>query len=101
MANLKLDENLLKEIEKDPHFFVGKIIDISEAPDSLSSHLNAPLASSFGVTKKEMSVQVAENLISEIAKKAKIEVVCLFKDQITDKPRFVEQMKEDRIVLLE
>jgi len=100
MSNLKLDETLLLEIEKDIKSFVGTVIDISTAPEILSSHLDANYASSRGVTSQELSIQVAENRIRKVASRAKVEVICLFSEQVEKDTKLLEQLRINRIILL-
>lgn len=100
MITIKLDEKLLKDIEKDVSLFVDKIIDISGVSDVFSSSLNTELASSFGVTKRDLSIQVVENRIREISSNANIEVVCFFKEQVEKKTDLLEQLLPGRIIIL-
>ena len=78
---------------------MGKIIDISEASDALSSHLDVAFAKSVSVTQNEMSVQVAENRIRELAAKANLEVICLVRQQVENEPELLTQLCSNRIVL--
>jgi hypothetical protein len=96
----ELDEELLGELEKDISIFVNKIIDLSQASLALSSHLNAEIANRFGVTQKELSIQVAEDHIRELALKADIEVICLFKDQVQKANNLINELRVKRIILL-
>ena len=97
---IKLDGQLLEDIGTDASSFIGKIIDISEAPESLSSCLNIEWASSFGVTKQDLSTQVAENRIREISSRANIQVVCFFKEQVEKETVLLDQLRIGRLVLL-
>jgi len=54
----ELDEKLLGELEKDISCFVNRVIDISNVPPTLASHLNIDLAGRFNVTQKELAVQL-------------------------------------------
>ena len=99
MLTIKLDEKLLEDIGKDASSFVGKIIDISEVSDVFSSSLNIELASSFGVTRKDLSIQVAENRIRELASSANIQVVCFFKEQVEKETKLLERLLPNRIIL--
>lgn len=100
MLTTKLNKELLEEMGREITSFVGKIIDISGAPEALSSHLDVAWASSVGVTQKEMSVQVAEDRIHELAAKANIRVVCLAKQQVENDSELLAQLSPKWIVLL-
>lgn len=96
----EFDEKLLGDLENDINSFVNKIIDISKVPLKFSSHLNIELAKRFGVTKRELSVQVVEDYIRKLAFKAKIEVFCFSKDQIEKESELIEKFRVGRIILL-
>jgi len=100
MYALIFNEALLNDLKEDVHCFSGKSIDISKAPTSLSTHLNASFSKSFGVTKKQMAVQLAEGAITEIATKAKIKVVCFIKDQVRNEPKIIEQFLSLKWIVL-
>lgn len=99
MLSLKLDEKLLEDIGKDISSFVGKIIDISQVSDTFSSHLDIKWASSFGITRKDLSIQVAENRIRQLSSNANIQVVCFFKEQVEKETALIEQLLPSRIIL--
>ncbi len=100
MLTIKLDEKLLDDIGKDVSSFLGKIIDISEVSDVFSSSLDIEWASSFGVTRKDLSIQVVENRIREISSSANIQVVCFFKEQVEGKTELLERLlpKSDHLI---
>lgn len=100
MRVIKLDGKLLEAIGKDISSFVGKIIDISEASDVFSSSLDVEWASSFGVTRKDLSVQVAENRIRELSSKANVQVICFFKEHVEKETELLEQLLPSRILLV-
>lgn len=100
MLTIKLDDKLFLEIEKNISLFVGKMIDISEVSDALSSHLDVEWAKSVGVTQNEMSVQVAENHIRDLAAKANIEVVCLVRQQVENEPELIAQLCSSNRIML-
>ena len=100
MIVIKLADKLLEAIEEDISPFVGKIIDISEASDVFSSHLDVEWVSFFGLTRKDLSVQVAENRIRELSLRANIQVVCFFKEQVEKETELLEQLLPSRIILV-
>ena len=96
----ELDETLVGKLKEDISNFVNQVIDISEASPAFSSHLNAEIANLFGVTQKELSVQVVEDHILELASKVNIEVVCLVKEQVEKETKLIEELRVGRIILL-
>lgn len=99
MLPMKLDEKLLEDIEKDIRSYVGKTIDISDAPVELSSHLDVEWASSQGVTQHEMSVQVAEDRIRAQAAKDNVEVVSFVRQQVENEPDLIKQLRTKYVIL--
>jgi len=96
----ELDEKLLGELTKDISSFLNKVIDISDAPLTVASHLNIELADRLGVTQKELAIQLIENNIRELASKVNIEVVGLVKEQIEKEPDLINELSGGRIILL-
>lgn len=96
----ELDEKLLGELDKDISSFLNRVIDISHTPPTVASHLNIELAGRFGVTQKELVVQLIENHIRELASKANIEVACFVKEQIEKDHVVLNQLCVGRIILL-
>lgn len=102
MICIVLDERVFAEIESNIGAFIGRVIDISEAPAKFSAHLNAERAELFGVSREELTTQVVENRIQELAAKAKIEVVSLWKEQLAkDTETVIERLRASgKIILL-
>ena len=78
---------------------MGKIIDISQVSDKFSSHLDIAWASSFGITRKDLSIQVAENRIRQLSSGTNIQVFCFFKEQVEKETALIEQLLPGRIIL--
>lgn len=96
----ELDEKLLGELEKDISSFLDRVIDISNAPPKVASQLNIQLAGLFGVTQKELAVQLIENHIRKLASKANIELACFVKEQFSKEPDVINKLRIGRIILL-
>jgi predicted solute-binding protein len=96
----ELNEKLLGDIEKDISKFLNGVIDISNVPSTVASHLNLEIAKRFGVTPKELSIQLIENHFRELALKANIDVVCVVKEQIEKEPDIINKLRVGRIILL-
>lgn len=87
--------------EKNIGSFVGKTIDISDASLSISTHLDIQWAKkNYNVTQKQLSIQLAEKHIFEIAKKANITVICLEKDVFENVPELFKESRATVIILL-
>jgi hypothetical protein len=97
---MKLDKKLMEKMEKDIGSFAGKIVDVSECPDTFSAHFDIDWAASQGVLRHELSVQVVENRIREVASNANLQVFSFVKDQVEKAPGFLEQLRPGRIILL-
>jgi len=103
MLTTKLSKKVLGKLEKNISTFVGKIVDISTAPSTLSTHLDIKLAKHFGVTQKQLSVQIAEDFIRKLASTSSIQVICIWKEQVkknTDFNNLIESLRAGRIILL-
>ena len=87
-------------IVKDIITFLDKVIDISDTPPEIAPQLNIQLDSLFGITEKELAVQLIENHIRDLALKANIEVICLHKEQVQNEPELIEKVQPGRIILL-
>ena len=96
----EFNETLLGDIEKDINKFLNAVIDITNVPSTLASHLNLELAKEFGVTPEELSIQLIENHIRGLALKANIDVVCIVKEQIEKEPEIIKKLRLGRIILL-
>lgn len=96
----ELNGKLLGDIEKDISKILNGVIDISNVPSTIASPLNLELAKRFGVTPKELSIQLIENHIRELALKANIDVVCIVKEQIEKEPEIINKLRVGRIILL-
>ena len=99
LATIKFTEDLFEKLQRDIGGFVGQIIDISEAPLSLSSGLNIELAGQLGVTQQQLAIQIAENRIRELAFSANVEVICLWKDQIQQQTKLIKKLLTGRLIL--
>lgn len=97
---MKIDEKLIKEMEKDIIPFVGKVVDISECSDAFSAHLDIDWAVVQGVTRHELSVQVVENRVRELASRADLQVFGFVKGQVEQAADFLEKFRLGRIILL-
>jgi tetrahydromethanopterin S-methyltransferase subunit H len=97
-----LNERVFAELESNINAFIDRIIDISEAPAALSAHLNAEIAKLFSVSREELTTQVVENRIQELAAKAEIEAVSLWKEQLDkDTEAVIERLRAGgKIILL-
>jgi hypothetical protein len=68
MSLLVFSPALYDEFKANPARFVGDTIDISNAEDIFSTCFNTALASSYGVTEKQLSNQALEvnSLLTEV-----------------------------------
>ncbi len=100
MIDFKLDLSLLAEIEEDPDFFVGTVIDISRALFEFTSDLNVRFAEKLGISQEQLSTHAVENYIRKVAANADVTVVCLVKNQIDNDDELINSLKAGSIVLL-
>lgn len=101
MICIMFDERVFAELENNIEAFVGRIVDISEAPAKFSAHLNVDLAKRFGVSQQELTTGAIEEWVRKLAAKVKIEVIALPKEQLPDYPDTVaEPLRAGRIILL-
>jgi site-specific recombinase len=100
LIDFNLSLSLLTDIEENPPFFVGTVIDISQPLFEFASDLNVLFAEKLGISQEQLSVQAVEEYIRRVANKAGAEVVCLVKDQVKNDRNLVNTLKEGRIVLL-
>ena len=100
MIDFKLNLSLLTDIEENPHFFLGTVIDISQPLFEFASDLNVALAERLGVSQEQLSVQAVEEYVRKVAAKVDVEVVCLVKDEVNNNCNLVNTLKAGRIMLL-
>jgi len=96
----ELDEDLLREIEKDINRFLNRVIDISNASTKIPPSFDIHYAGLHGITQKDVAVQLIEEHIRELAFKANIDVICLVKEQVQNKSELIEKLQQGRIILL-
>ncbi len=69
-----ISSTLLEEISCGKLSLAGVAVDVSDPYESFKSNLDYELAERFGVGKKELDIQVLENLLVSYADKANVKV---------------------------
>jgi len=96
----ELDDKLLGELEQDISTCLDRVIDISNTPSEVASQLDIQFAGLFGITQKELAVELIEKHVRELALKANIEVACFVKEQFSENPDIINKLRVGRIILL-